>query len=184
MKHLVVQIAGAAGVAGVVLLLAVLPAEYGYDPTGVGEVLGLTGLAEVPPRVLSLRSEVLRRDEVSFELAPFESVEYKYCLDQGAAMTFAWRATGDVAYDMHAEPDGAPEGFAESFGAGASGGRAGSYVAPFTGIHGWYWENRQQQRVTVTLGSVGFYTETTTFRDGFQTTSVPPRNTPQPATMQ
>jgi hypothetical protein len=33
MKHLVVQIAGAAGVAGVVLLLAVLPAEYGYDPT-------------------------------------------------------------------------------------------------------------------------------------------------------
>ena len=36
---------GALVLAIVILVLAVLPAEYGIDPTGVGKSLGLTALA-------------------------------------------------------------------------------------------------------------------------------------------
>ena len=38
----------AAVVAGIVLTVAVLPAEYGIDPTGAGKALGLTVL-NAPP---------------------------------------------------------------------------------------------------------------------------------------
>src|SRR5215207_6891378 len=36
----------AAGVAAVLLVLVVLPAEYGVDPTGAGRILGLTEMGE------------------------------------------------------------------------------------------------------------------------------------------
>jgi len=37
----------ALGLAGVLLVTCVLPAEYGVDPTGAGRVLGLTQMGEV-----------------------------------------------------------------------------------------------------------------------------------------
>jgi hypothetical protein len=37
----------AAGVAAVLLVTTILPAEYGVDPTGVGSVLGLTPMGEM-----------------------------------------------------------------------------------------------------------------------------------------
>ena len=32
------------------------------------------------------------------------------------------------------------------------------YVAPFTGIHGWFWQNQSLEPVTVTIDSTGGYT--------------------------
>ncbi len=54
----------AAGVAAVLLVLFILPAEYGIDATGLGRALGLTELA-APTRVIEVRdviggNEVLR----------------------------------------------------------------------------------------------------------------------------
>ncbi len=37
----------AAVVAAVLLVTVVLPAEYGNDPTGIGEILGLTEMGEI-----------------------------------------------------------------------------------------------------------------------------------------
>ena len=45
-KKLLWGLAGAAGVAAVALVVFILPAEYGIDPTGAGSALGLTKLAE------------------------------------------------------------------------------------------------------------------------------------------
>ncbi len=42
-------------VAAVVLVIAVLPAEYGIDPTGVGRALGLTELNAPPTRTLEIK---------------------------------------------------------------------------------------------------------------------------------
>lgn len=42
----------AAGVAGMVLVVAILPAEYGIDPTGLGSAMGLTALSEETPPLL------------------------------------------------------------------------------------------------------------------------------------
>jgi hypothetical protein len=34
---------------------------------------------------------------------------------------------------------------------------AGTFVAPSTGIHGWFWENQSLEPVTIKLVSSGFY---------------------------
>lgn len=162
----------AASVAAVVVFVAVLPAEYGYDPTGLGEALGLSGLAETPSSALLAQEQTLAEDTFTFELLPFESLEYKYRLEAGAAMVFAWRASGEVTYDLHAEPDGAQPGFAQSFAQGKSQGESGSYVAAFPGIHGWFWENRNQKPTTVTLVSSGFFTAATVYHGGAESPRV------------
>ena len=102
-------------VAAAVLVTVVLPAEFGLDPLGTGQLLGLDGLAGSEPTTVTSEARPFRSDRMRFELAPFESVEYKYRLAPGAAMVFSWRASGEVVFDFHAEPDGAEPGFAESF---------------------------------------------------------------------
>lgn len=162
---------GAAALAALVILLTlVLPAEYGIDPLGAGAALGLIGLAESEPGALSeTGDEPPRHDAVSFELAPFESVEYKYQLFRGAGMVYSWTATGPVTVDFHAEPETGPEGFAESFRRGSHVSGHGTYTAPFSGIHGWFWENRGMTTVTVDLQASGFFAAASEFRDGART---------------
>lgn len=46
-KQLVRSTLIAAGIAGAILVTAVLPGEYGVDPTGIGRVLGLTQMGEI-----------------------------------------------------------------------------------------------------------------------------------------
>jgi hypothetical protein len=161
-------------VAVVILVTLVLPAEYDFDPLGTGEMLGLMGLSREGPLALTDQDQTFRVDSVSYELASFESVEYKYRLEQGASLLFDWQATGVVAFDLHAEPDGAEEGYAETFAKSRSAGERGTYVAQFSGIHGWFWENRTPLPVTVTLTSAGFYSDATEFRDGFVVSKQPP----------
>jgi hypothetical protein len=169
-KTILIAMAAALAGAVVILVLFVLPAEVGVDPLGTGRLFGLTGLAEPPGRTATLtaQDQSLRSDAVAFELAPFESVEYKYELADGAAMAFSWSAPGPVYFDMHSEPEGAEEGFAETFATGTADHADGVYIAPFAGIHGWFWENRGGEPVTVALSTAGFYTGAITFRDGGQ----------------
>jgi hypothetical protein len=150
-----------------ILITLVLPAEYGIDLLGTGAALGLLGLADPGPVALSQSpGSAPRDDHVQYQLAPFESVEYKYRLARGAGMVYRWRATAPVTVDFHAEPDDAPEGFAESFRRGKYESGAGTYTAPFSGIHGWFWENRGMTTVMVELQSSGFFAEASEFRNG------------------
>ena len=153
-----------------ILLAFVLPAEFNKDPLGVGQRLGIKGLSGQPEnKMLTMEARQYHDDTVSFELLPFEFVEYKYQLNQGSAMLYNWVASDTVTFDFHGEPEGGPEGFAESFSLGAGADERGTFTAPFSGIHGWFWENRSSNTVTVTLNTAGFYTESLTFRDGFVT---------------
>jgi hypothetical protein len=161
-------------VAAVLLVTVVLPAEYGLDPLGTGSALGLTGLSRTGPAELTEQSTPFRQDRIAFELTPFESVEYKYRLEAGAAVSFSWRANGEVVFDFHAEPDGAEAGYAESFEQGRASAGDGTYVAPFSGIHGWFWENRGASTVTVTLDASGFFGVATEFRDNDRSERLPP----------
>ena len=43
---------------------------------------------------------------------------------------------------------------------------SGTLTAPFSGIHGWYWENTTDQEITVTLTSAGYYNLSHEFRSG------------------
>lgn len=152
-------------IALIVTLVAILPAEFGSDPLGTGRVLGLTALSN-DENPFEEQLEIHRSDYVEFELGSFQSVEYKYLMDLDAPMVFSWVADGELYYDMHAEPAGFDEEYAESFEQGNADRRMGSFHAPFTGIHGWFWENRSLDTVTVRLYTSGFYISSTVFRDG------------------
>ena len=153
------------GVGLLVLLVAILPAEFGSDPLGTGRLLGLTALS-ADENPFESQPELHREDYVEFVLGPFESVEYKYTLDLDASMVFSWVADGEVYYDMHAEPAGLDEEYAESFEQGNADRQMGSFHAPFAGIHGWFWENRGGRTITVRLFASGFFVDSTVFRDG------------------
>ena len=158
--------AGALLAASAVFVALVLPAEFGVDPSGVGRALGLAGLSGRAEGGYQPRPGALARDRREFHLAPFESVELKYHLDAGRGLAYSWTASGEVVFDLHAEPAGAAEGYAESFAQGRSDADSGIYEAPYDGIHGWFWENRGAVAVMVKLDTAGFATGATVFADG------------------
>ena len=148
----------------------ILPAEFSLDPLGTGKVLGLMGLAEEGSGAVVLQESVHKTDRVSFRLSPFESVEYSYRMDLGGVMVFSWRADGELVFNLHSTPDLGPfatidpdgsqpdrnDGWAQSFSNGRSTSEQGSYTATFTGQHGWFWENRTNEDVTLELATSGF----------------------------
>jgi hypothetical protein len=159
-------------IACIVLVVAVLPAEYGIDPLGSGRALGLTALAGVEnatpltPAAPQPQAEVLAQDTYSVELRPFEGVEYKYRLEQGRTFVYEWTATAPVEWDLHGEPDGTNPKDAVSYEKGDGRSASGAFVAQRPGIHGWFWENTGAGRITVTLKTSGFYSASTEYRDG------------------
>lgn len=185
------RLATAAGaallVAGVALVVAVLPAEFGVDPTGLGRRLGLLPLADLKKQVAAFEGasrgdtagqtvvaagKPLQHERVEFALAPGEFVEYKYRLEAGQSLVYNWQASASVNVEFHAEPDGAPQGYAETYEKQTGVQRAsGTLRAPFTGIHGWYWENTSNQPATVALTASGFYTLAHEFRKDRPTTT-------------
>jgi hypothetical protein len=169
----------ALAIAALVLVAFVLPAEYGIDPLGTGRALGLTALAgteeaaagpaatEADRRGVDLpQAGPLAEDTFTAELRPYEGVEYKYRLEQGASLVYSWKASAAVDYDFHGEPDGAPARYSESYGKATGAAAAGSFLAPTPGVHGWFWENTGTGRITITLTTSGFYSASTEYRDG------------------
>lgn len=156
----------AALVAGLALFLSViLPAEFGRDPLGTGRILGLTGMGSTTADALNTQLEVHKSDEVEFILEPFQSLEYKYLMDAGHALVFSWTADGELYFDLHAE-NITVEDYEESYAEGVASSQLGAYEAAFNGMHGWFWENRGFQQVTLRLKTAGFYVNATEYRGG------------------
>ena len=181
-KKLLIGIAGAAIVAAVGLVVFVLPAEYGIDPTGAGSALGVTklsepGLSEEEIRgakrtgALVLAERTPERsdwdDRFTYELLPYEGIELKYTLTEGQPIEFYWRASAPVEGDMHALPFEGGEELTETDSKTKTAGEQGRYVPQFTGLHGWYWENRTLEPVTVTVEASGEIDQSTLFERGF-----------------
>jgi len=160
-------------VAAVVLVTTVLPAEYGIDPTGVGQKIGLTVLANpakpstviptqpaVTPQVkptVDKRSTPFRSDEMSLTLQPRKGAEIKAAMEAGDQFVFSWTADGNVNFDMHGEEPNAGDKFTSYWKGTQQRSGHGSFVAPFLGSHGWYWSNKGDQPVTITVKTSGFY---------------------------
>ncbi|WP_202393030.1 hypothetical protein [Alteraurantiacibacter buctensis] len=162
-------------------VMFVLPAETGWDPTGVGKALGLVEIAdpvnEEQQRGMARmeRETVLELSDAApaaqpgatdvweYELPPFEGIEFKYTIPQGGKMAFNWQGSAPLHYDMHGHPfDGGTE-MTESYGVSEAQAMQGIYTAPFTGIHGWYWQNRSLDTVTLRLEASGAMTTSTLF---------------------
>lgn len=167
LKHIGIATAIALAVALVILFTIVLPAEYDRDPLGTGGLLGLTQLAEGGEAVPIIEQFTTHKtDYAEFVLEPFQSLEYKYLMDQDTAMLYSWQADGDVYFDMHADPAGNLAEDEESYASGEGREANGVYQARFNGMHGWFWENRGFEDITIRLHTAGFYINSTVFQDG------------------
>jgi hypothetical protein len=169
----------AAIVAAIVLVAAVLPAEFGKDPLGTGKALGLLalydadanpskspGLPEPERASAASRPRQYHVDSRALPLGPGQSFEFKYRLDKGSGMVYAWTANARLKYEFHGEPSDRAlkvQSYEKSEGDYAS----GTLTAPFAGIHGWYWENTSDAPVTISLTSTGFFTTAEEFRSTF-----------------
>jgi hypothetical protein len=166
----------AIAVAVIVLFMFVLPAEYAVDPLGTGRLLGLTDIAAPPsdaaaavpegaPLVPTQTGPVgaypreFKLDVFEFSLEPYQFIEYKYQMEKGATMLFAWTASDTVEQELHGQrPAGATDGPAEeSFDKQSRRQATGSYTAPFAGIHGWYWENPGGEAIAMRVSAAGFF---------------------------
>ena len=97
------------------------------------------------------------RDEVSYTLAPGEGIEVKLVMQEGQTARFEWTANGSVLnYDTHGDGSGQKINYEQGRGVPE---QEGDLTAAFTGNHGWFWRNRTDAPVTVTLRTAGDYAE-------------------------
>jgi hypothetical protein len=182
-NRLAVATGAALLVAGLVLVAFVLPAEYALDPLGTGAKLGLLdlgltgqqvdaleagkGTAAGSGTILAPQDTAFKQETITFEAGPREGFEYKYRLEKGEALLYSWTASAPMNTEFHAEPDGAPRGYAQTYEKkDGMTGASGTLAAPFSGIHGWYWENTTDQPAKVTLTTAGYYNLSHEFRSG------------------
>lgn len=169
-------------IAAVILVTLVLPAEFGIDPTGVGKLTGLKRMGEIKQ---SLNQELtdstaqsespsittdttqpdpaqstggineLQSDELSVTLAPNKSTEIKITMTEGTTVEFSWSTNqGQAFYDLHGDSITVNYHIYEK---GTESTKQGTLTAAFTGNHGWYWKNRTQSPITITLKTQGKY---------------------------
>ncbi len=189
----------AALIAGVLLTTVVLPAEYAVDPTGVGQLLGLTemgrvkrslaaeteqaeaaaegaggadaenllapeALATTPapvapasPTSPAAEAAVPQSHVTTLTLAPDQGAEIKLVMRKGASARYAWETDGGrVNFDIHGDWPGTSY---HGYGKGSDARAEGVLTAAADGSHGWFWRNRTDAPVTITLRTSGDYAE-------------------------
>ncbi len=99
-----------------------------------------------------------RSDTTRLTLAPGEAAEIKLTAAKGTRIVFDWSVEGGhVNYDTHADAPGISY---HGYGKGReSTGEQGEVLAAFDGKHGWFWRNRSDAPVTITLRTQGEYGE-------------------------
>lgn len=174
--------------AGVLLVTVVMPAEYGIDPTGVGNAIGLKKMGEIKtslaqeaaaeeaaadeaknqmlktktvlPKTQSLElqpSTTLPSDELSVTLAPDEGTEIKAFMRKGAIVSYEWWTDGGKAnFDVHADSQKLKINY-HNYSKGSEVRKSGEIIAAFDGSHGWFWRNRTNKNITITLKTQGDY---------------------------
>ena len=169
---------GAAFAVALLAVLFVMPAEFGIDPTGFGAHTGLMNLSAAtttPEKVDTGRAhryeQPFRCDVIEIELTPAgaldSELEHKVKMRPDATLVYAWTVKGLPApdqfyFDFHSEErhgdtpaEGEPHVISHEARIGSS--AQGSLVAPFEGIHGWYFQNQADNEVKVLLKLSGFY---------------------------
>ena len=105
-------------------------------------------------------------ETISIELKPNSATEYKAMMREGAALIYSWTASSELYTDFHAHlPEGNPD-FYTRYSEGRYDQGHGSIIAPYSGHHGWYWENTSDQSIQIELSVAGFYDQLAEFKIG------------------
>ena len=158
----------------------VMPAETDRDPSGLGRMIGLSEMGRIKvalakdaaadsgaiqsgaaqaERTVTSVSGSRWRDSLTVTLQPAQGIEVKMSMRASEKAFYAWTTDGgDVYFNMHGEPPNAPKDYAaHRYGKGTSTADTGELVAAFDGVHGWFWRNRTEQPVKITLKTGGEY---------------------------
>ncbi len=172
----------AAITAGVLLVTVVMPAEYGIDPSGVGNAIGLKRMGEIKTSLAEEAAQDAAKDaqaavvleaepepqvvteaaptqshEMSVTLAPDEGTEIKVAMLEGAKVDYVWETNGGKAnFDVHADSKDLDIDY-HNYSKGSDVKSEGTLVAAFDGSHGWFWRNRTKEPLTITLKTNGEY---------------------------
>ncbi|OAN28465.1 hypothetical protein [Pseudomonas oryzihabitans] len=148
---------------------AAAPATSGAVPSQANAApataLRATGNQSVPttavapaPTAASSPAPV-KSDTMTINLRPGEGREIKLEMVKGAKVRYEWKTSGGaVNFDTHGEPYNAKKGEFHSYSKGKQvTSDTGEFAALFDGTHGWFWRNRGEAPVTISLGFNGDY---------------------------
>ena len=101
----------------------------------------------------------LKSDEMTVTLKPGEASEIKLEMLNTATVSYEWATNGmPVNHDTHGEPYNGPQGYYHRYSKGKQvKADKGEFTAIFDGTHGWFWRNRSNKDVTITLKTKGEY---------------------------
>ena len=170
----------AIGIAAVILITTVLPAEYGIDPSGVGNMLGLLKMGEIKVSLseksnrdktesvtdshlnidLKPSNYISQKGEITISFKPNEGRELKVSMLNGEEMNYSWNTDGGEIYFAAHTDSGEPHDYSE----GTKSSDKGVLKAVGNGRHGWWYKNRTTEVVTLTLKVDGRYSD---FREEF-----------------
>ena len=164
---LLARLGGALVVAAIILLLFVMPAEYQIDPTGFGKLTGLTKMSitpATPPPAPVMNTTAahtytvpFRTDEIAIPIGKDGELEYKVHMQPGGTLIYSWKCAEPLYIDFHGESDKDP-GNATSYTVTQEAKEGnGSLIAPFAGIHGWFYQNQTDRVTVIHLKMSGYY---------------------------
>jgi hypothetical protein len=140
--------------------LACLPTAGPAQPVQWNEIAAPTG-KEALSRTYSLP---FRTDVIDVPLRAGAELEYKIDLKAGATLVYSWEVRGVTdphsfytEFHGHTEPVGG-RGDLMFYEKGTGPRASGSLIAPWEGIHGWFWQNKSNASAVVRLRMAGFYT--------------------------
>jgi len=104
------------------------------------------------------KAAAVRTDEMGVTLAPSQGAEIKLALAKGKKAKYTWTSSGGRAnYDIHGDSKKLKIKY-HGYSKGSEKTASGVLTAAFDGHHGWFWRNRTNAALTVTLNVSGEYT--------------------------
>jgi hypothetical protein len=177
-KTLFVILGGGLVAAVLILVSAILPAEYHIDPLGIGSATGLLKLSRPKEVTVALPATAesnavahfypieFRTDAVDIPLAAsgdedrHDELEWKVRMKTGDTLVYSWSVKAppeEFYFDFHGQSDPNPDVNVLSYQEGVGIASNGSMTAQFDGIHGWFLQNQSEKPVVVHLKLSGFY---------------------------
>ena len=161
----------------ILLLIVIFPAEYGTDPTGVGNLLGLKEMGDIkmslldeaqnePADEINVPSSnidhkdkiVVNNDVVEHTLEPGQAIEIKLEMKRKSLVQYEWKTSkGGLNYNLHGDGYKGTDNFMSYKKGRMVSSDNGDLKAAFDGYHGWFWRNREDYPVTVRLETSGDY---------------------------
>lgn len=135
------------------------PAAPAPAPAAAPQVAQVQPTAKPAAQPVATPDPALKTDQMTVTLKPGEGTEIKLEMLKNKTVSYEWTAAGGpVNYDTHGEPYNGEKGYFHSYTKGKQvKSDKGEFTAIFDGTHGWFWRNRSNNDVTISLKTTGDY---------------------------